>query len=451
MHPTPPTFPAGFLFGAATASFQIEGASRVEGKGPSIWDTFCNQPGAIVDGSDGETACDHYHKFEEDIRLMKELGIDAYRFSIAWPRIIPDGTGEVNTAGVDWYSHLIDRLRAEGIEPVPTLYHWDLPQALEDLGGWRVRETAYAFARYARICFDAFGDRVNRWITLNEPFCSAFLGYGIGIHAPGIRDHAAMLQATHHLNLAHGLAIEHFRKGEYRGEIGTTLNLIRHKPATDSPDDALAADRTLDLQSRMFLYPLLGKGYPQRYLDTFPEHKIPIIEGDMAVIAAPIDFLGINYYMQYTVEYDPDAPEHYREVRTPEPRTAMDWPVTPDGLRDLLEWMAEEAPGLPLYITENGSAWEDTLQIDGQGNRSVEDPERTAYLLSHLNVCAAAVAQGIPLNGYFVWSLLDNFEWAFGYSKRFGIIHCDFTTQRRTPKRSYHAFREAIREMREHA
>lgn len=451
MYPFPDRLPPDFIFGAATASFQIEGAHTEQGKGPSIWDTFCRKPGAIVDGSDGDLACDHYHRFEEDIRLMKELGLDAYRFSIAWPRIIPDGTGSVNEAGIAWYSHLIDRLREEGIEPVPTLYHWDLPQSLEDRGGWRVRETAHAFARYAEVCFRAFGDRVTTWITLNEPYCSSFLGYGIGIHAPGISDQTAMLHAIHHLNLGHGLAVARFRDGGFPGKIGTTLNLIRHKPASESPEDLLAADRTLDLQSRMFLYPLLGKGYPQRYLDTYPGHTLPIEAGDLAIIAAPMDFLGINYYMQYTVEFDPSSPEHYREAPSPEPRTAMGWPVTPEGLLELLSWVNEEAPDLPLYITENGSAWDDVVQDDDEGSLFVDDAERTDYLIRHLDVCARAVAQGIPLKGYYVWSLLDNFEWAFGYTKRFGIIHCDFTTQRRTPKRSYYAYRDAIREMRDHA
>ncbi|NQT61001.1 MAG: beta-glucosidase [Bacteroidetes bacterium] len=437
-------FPVDFVFGTATASFQIEGAKQEDGKGLSIWDTFCDQPGAISDGNTGETACDHYHRYPEDVKLLKELGIDSYRLSVSWPRIIPDGDGKVNKKGIEFYSKLIDSLLAAGITPMITLYHWDLPQKLEDTGGWTNRQTAYAFARFAEICFKAFSDRINSWVTLNEPFCSAFLGYGIGIHAPGISNMQSMYNALHHLNLAHGLALECFRKGKFPGAIGTTLNLILPKPASDAPEDILAADRAADNQSRMYLNPLLGKGYPKRHLDAYPEVQLPIQDGDMKCIAGKMDFLGINYYSESTAAFDQTHPEQFKQVDTDYPKTAMDWDITPDGLFRLLEWAHNECGSLPLIITENGSAWDEKLLTTKTGEKSVDDPKRIAYLQEHLDICKKAVQAGIPLKGYYAWSFIDNFEWAYGYSRRFGLIYCDYENLERIPKSSYYYYQKFL-------
>ena len=437
-------FPVDFVFGAAAASFQIEGAKSEDGKGLSIWDTFCDQSGAIGDGSTGEVACDHYHRYQEDIKLLKELGIDSYRLSLSWPRIIPEGTGTVNKKGLDFYSNLIDALLTAGITPMITLYHWDLPQKLEDAGGWINRQTAYAFAEFAEVCYKAFSDRINSWITLNEPFCSAFLGYGIGIHAPGISDTQSMFSAVHHLNLAHGLALKKFRKGKYPGAIGTTLNLILPKPATETPEDSLAADRAADNQSRMYLHPLLGKDYPERYLDAYPEAQLPIQDGDMKCIAGKIDFLGINYYSESTAAFDSKHPEQYKIIETDYQKTAMGWDITPNGLFRLLEWTHAECGKLPLIITENGSAWDETLITTKTGENSVDDPHRIAYLQDHLDICKKAVQAGIPLKGYYAWSFIDNFEWAHGYSKRFGLIYCDYKNLERIPKSSYYYYQKFL-------
>jgi beta-glucosidase len=437
-------FPVDFVFGAAAASFQIEGAKSEDDKGLSIWDTFCDQSGAISDESTGEVACDHYHRYQEDIKLLKELGIDSYRLSLSWPRIIPEGTGEINKKGLKFYSKLIDALLAAGIIPIITLYHWDLPQKLEDAGGWTNRQTAYAFADFAEVCYNAFSDRIESWITLNEPWCSAYLGYGMGIHAPGIKNMQSMYNALHHLNLAHGLALEVFRKGKFPGKIGTTLNPAYPKPATDSSEDILAADRAADNQSRMYLNPLLGKGYPKRHLETYPDITMPIQKGDMKCIAGKIDFLGINYYSESTVAFDQKHPEHYRTIETNYPQTAMGWDITPDGFMRLLEWTHNECGNLPLIITENGSAWEETLITSKTGVKAVDDPNRIAYLQDHLDICKKAVQAGIPLKGYYAWSFIDNFEWSFGYSKRFGLIYCDFETLERTPKSSYYYYQKFL-------
>lgn len=437
-------FPVDFVFGAAAASFQIEGAKEEDGKGLSIWDTFCDRPGTVSDQSTGEIACDHYHRYPEDVKLLKELGIDSYRLSISWPRILPEGSGEVNKKGLNFYSKLIDTLLAAGITPMITLYHWDLPQKLEDTGGWTNRQTAYAFANFAEICFKAFSDRITSWITLNEPFCSAYLGYGIGIHAPGISDMQSMFNSAHHLNLAHGLALETFRKGNFPGKIGTTLNLILPKPASVSPEDILAADRAADNQSRMYLHPLLGKGYPKRYLEAYPEVQLPIQDGDMKCIAGKIDFLGINYYSESTAAYDRKHPEHYKLVDTGYPKTAMGWDITPNGLFRLLEWTHKECGNLPLIITENGSAWNETLITTKTGIKSVDDPDRIAYLQKHLDICKEAVQAGIPLKGYYAWSFIDNFEWSHGYTKRFGLIYCSYENLERIPKSSYYYYQKFL-------
>ncbi len=465
------TFPDTFLWGVATASYQIEGAVSEGGRGESIWDRFSHSPGKVVEGHTGDLATDHFHRFPEDIALMRGLGIDAYRFSIAWPRIFAgggpgSGAGSANQAGLDFYHRLIDGLLSAGIEPVVTLYHWDLPQALEDAGGWPERDTAYRFADYAGVCFDAFGDRVHRWITLNEPWCSSILGYLDGVHAPGRQDRVAAYRAIHHLMLGHGLAVERFRSRLARAAaparagggpdseeptIGITLNLSTPRPATRRPEDILAADRAADRDSRMFLNPLLGAGYPERHLSVYPEVAMPVKEGDMEVISGPFDFLGLNYYTEPVVAFDPGAPEEFSPVPDYQPRTAMDWSIVPEGLHRQLRWVHRQAADLPLYVTENGAAFEDIVEEEnppGAGKPlapRVRDPGRIDYLRGHLGACRRAIDEGIPLAGYFLWSFIDNFEWAFGYTKRFGIVYCDYQNElRRVPKDSYYFYREVV-------
>ncbi len=430
-------FPADFLWGVATASYQVEGAVDEDGRKPSIWDTYCRTPGKIAHGHTGDVAADQYHRYREDVELMGQLGVGAYRFSMAWPRIIPDGRGAVNERGLDYYKHLIGALREASIEPVVTLYHWDLPQSLEDGGGWRNRETAYAFAEYAAACFDHFPE-VTRWITLNEPYCSSVLGYYIGRHAPGLRDHDAAMGALHHLLLGHGLAVERFRGRD--GEIGITLNMTTPRPATANPRDVHAADRAADLTTRMFLDPLFGRGYCDRYLETY-NLTMPVQSGDLDIVASPIDFLGINYYWEDAVRHDSDHPEGFGVAPTYHERTTREWPVTPEGLIRHLRRVRETTGDLPLYITENGMSLDDTLT---DGATACNDRRRIDYLATHLAVCRRAIDEGIPLKGYFLWSFIDNFEWSFGYEKRFGIVYCDFTDGRRVPKDSFYYYRDVI-------
>jgi beta-glucosidase len=420
-----------FLFGAATSAYQIEGATSEDGRGLSIWDVFARKPGAIADGSTGDVACDHYHRYSEDIALMRWLGLQAYRFSVAWPRILPEGRGRINPKGLAFYDRLVDALLEAGITPFLTLYHWDLPWALEEQGGWRSRETAHAFAEYAEIVGRALGDRVPSFATLNEPWCSAFLGHWTGEHAPGEKNLEAALKAAHHLLLGHGLAVEALRAAGVK-EVGLVLNF-----APVYGEDEEAVKRADIYHNRFFLDPVLGRGYPESpFLNPPP---MPIQEGDLEIIARPIDFLGVNYYSRarvargegvYPVRYLP--PEN--------PVTDMGWEVYPQGLYDLLKRLARET-SMPLYITENGAAYPDRWQ----GEEVVEDPEQVAYLRDHLEAALRAEAEGVDLRGYFVWSLLDNFEWAFGYTKRFGIVYVDYPTQRRIPKRSAHWYREWIK------
>ncbi len=438
--------PDGFVVGSATASYQIEGATHEDGRGESIWDAFARVPGAIADGSTGDVADDHYHRWAEDVALMSDLGLDAYRFSIAWPRIQADGTGPANRAGLDFYRRLAESLRERGITPWATLYHWDLPQALEERGGWLDRDTAMRFADYAALVAEELGDVVTDWITLNEPWCSAFLGYASGHHAPGrtLGSHSA--HAAHHLLLGHGHALEALRATVPQAKVGTTFNLYSVEPASDSEADADAARRIDGLSNRLFLDPVLTGSYPADVLDDlgetewFAEHAT---DDDLKRIAAPIDFLGINYYSRHTVasgsKPTADAPasaypgsEHVRFVRTGAPVTQMGWEIHPDGMVDVLRQASALAPGLPLYITENGAAYPDRVDVDGQ----IDDGERAEYLEAHFEAARDAVAEGLPLQGYFIWSLIDNWEWAWGYSRRFGIIHVDYQTQKRTPKRS---------------
>jgi beta-glucosidase len=445
-------FPADFLWGAATAAYQIEGGVAEGGRGSSIWDTFSHTPGRVDAGDTGDVAGDHYHRWREDVALMADLGLKSYRFSVAWPRVQPDGTGAPNQEGLDFYSRLVDELRSHDIEPWVTLYHWDLPQPLEDAGGWPARDTAARFADYAGLVHRALGDRVPFWTTMNEPWVSAFLGYGSGVHAPGGTDPRSAIRASHHLLLGHGLAVQAIRSAAPAAELGITLNLYAMSPATDSAADVDAARRIDGLQNRWFLDPLLDGRYPEDVLADLGDIVEPdlVQGGDLAVISQPLDVLGINYYTRHTVRggaapaAGPSAfpgSEQVEFVHGGRPVTDMGWEVDPSGLVEVLSRVHQQAGALPLYVTENGSAYPDEVS-DG----AVHDVERTAYLSSHLQAGHQAIEAGVPLRGYFVWSLMDNFEWSFGYSKRFGIVHVDYETQVRTPKDSAHFYAAVLRE-----
>ena len=438
------SFPEGFLWGAATAAYQVEGAVREDGRGPSIWDSFSHAPGRVFHGDTGDIACDHYHRLDEDLDIMADLGLKAYRFSVAWPRVQPEGSGPANRKGLDFYRRLVEGLRARSIEPVLTLYHWDLPQALEDRGGWTSRETSSRFAEYAGIVHEALGGDVRFWITLNEPWVSAWLGYGAGVHAPGSADPAKALSATHHLLLGHGLAVEAMRASGGENELGITLNLSPVRPAkAERPADVGAARRVDGHANRLYLDPLFRGSYPQDLLDEYrPDADLTFVrDEDMEKISAPLDFVGVNYYMRHTVR-EAEGPRAGSIVfpgiraRTVKPHgagtTAMGWPIEPDGLTEILVRLKEEYTGLPIYVTESGAAFHDYVDPEG----GVDDEERISYLDSHFRAARAAIERGVDLRGYFVWSLLDNFEWAEGYSKRFGLVHVDYATQRRTPKAS---------------
>ncbi|MBO1752636.1 beta-glucosidase [Actinotalea sp. BY-33] len=458
------TFPPGFVWGAATASFQIEGAVHEHGRSPSIWDTFCREPGAVVNKDDGDVACDHVHRYREDVDLMAALHLGAYRFSIAWPRVRPDG-GAANPAGLDFYSRLVDSLLERGITPWPTLYHWDLPQALEDRGGWATRDTAARFAEYAVTVQEALGDRISTWTTFNEPWCSAFLGYAGGQHAPGRQEPAAAVAAVHHLLLAHGLANQALRAADPSAQVGITLNFTVADPADpERPEDVDAARRIDAVHNRVFLDPVLHGRYHPDTVAAFASRglELPVQDGDLETIGTGVDFIGVNYY--HGDAFSTLAPEHPfqgAEVERPTsspmvgaedvhavprglPRTAMDWEVQPDGLRRLLERLHSEytgPAGVALYITENGAAFDDEVEADG----SVEDLERARYVEDHVRAVHAAIQAGADVRGYFAWSLLDNFEWAYGYAKRFGIVRVDFDTLERTPKLSALRYAEIAR------
>ncbi|MFD9222585.1 GH1 family beta-glucosidase [Streptomyces sp. NPDC060064] len=444
-------FPAGFRWGTATAAYQIEGAAAEDGRTPSIWDTFSRAPGKVRNGDTGDIAADHYHRMREDVALMKQLGVTDYRFSVAWPRVQPTGRGPAVQKGLDFYRRLTDELLEAGIRPVATLYHWDLPQELEDAGGWPQRETARRFGEYAGIMADALGDRVKTWTTLNEPWCAAFLGYGSGVHAPGRTSASASLRAAHHFNLAHGWAAQTLHAAlPSTSEISLTLNLHAVRPLTDSEGDRDAARRIDAVGNRIFLDPVFHGRLPEDLVhDTAAVTDWAFVQdGDLDIISTPIDSLGINYYSPTVVgagSSDSPSPwagaeQHVRFLPAPGPRTAMDWPVDADGLHELLIRLRDDLPGVPLVITENGAAYDDYADPSG----AVHDPERVAYLRSHLTAVHRAIEDGADVRGYFLWSLLDNFEWAYGYSKRFGIVHVDFATQRRTFKDSARWYADVI-------
>ena len=441
------TFPERFLWGVATSAYQVEGAIHEGGRGTSIWDTFSGTRGRIRGGDTGDIACDQYHRYPEDVALMAALGIGAYRFSVAWPRIQPDGSGPPNQEGLDHYRRLVDALNAHGIAPVLTLYHWDLPQALEDAGGWPNRDTASRFAEYAETVHRSLAGEVARWITLNEPWCSAWLGYGSDIHAPGRDDVALAWAATHHLLLGHGLAMQAMSGA---GDVGIALNLQPTRPASDDPADVRAA-RLADLQmNAMYLDPLFGRGYPADLVEHHRPASDPtfVREGDLETIAAPIDFLGVNYYRRFTVvggpsrgtEELPGSVGAWSVIPPGAEVTAMGWPIEPDGLAEVLLRVHRDYGVDRIFVTETGAAFDD--EMDGSGE--VRDHRRIAFLRDHVAQARAALASGVPLEGFFVWSVLDNFEWAEGYSKRFGLVHVDFASQRRTPKASARWYRDLI-------
>ncbi|MEJ3404208.1 GH1 family beta-glucosidase [Rathayibacter sp. YIM 133350] len=459
-------FPDDFLFGSATASYQIEGAATEDGRGASIWDTFSHTPGKVWNGDTGDVADDHYHRLDEDLDLMKELGLQAYRFSIAWPRIQATGRGEANEAGLAFYERLVDGLIARGIRPIATLYHWDLPQALEDEGGWRNRETAYAFADYARIVGERLGDRITVWTTLNEPWCSAYLGYGSGVHAPGLTDALASLQAVHHLNLAHGLALQALKE-VVTNDPGFSITLNLHVARPEGPTGEEAVRRIDGVANRVFLDPLLNGRYPADVLEDTKEITdwSFVQPGDLeAITAVPISLLGVNYYSTGRVQlWDgagaksqadghkdaegspwPGAAGEVEFLPQPGPYTEMGWNIEPAGLEDLLVSLHEEFPHVPLMVTENGAAFDDVVVEDGD-SRAVHDLDRTDYLRRHFTAAHRAIERGVDLRGYQVWSFMDNFEWGYGYSKRFGIVRVDYDTLERLPKDSARWYAELIR------
>jgi beta-glucosidase len=419
-----PEFPPGFVWGAATAAYQIEGATAEDGRGESIWDHFSRLPGRVRGGDTGDRACDHYHRYREDVAIMAELGLGAYRFSIAWPRIVPTGTGQVNAAGLDFYDRLVDELLSHGIAPHATLYHWDLPQALENAGGWPVRRTAKAFADYAGIVAKRLGDRVGHFATLNEPYIVADHGYRNGQHAPGRTEPRAALAAAHHLLVAHALAVAAIRAAAPSTAVGIVLNFEPKHPATTDMLDLEAAIVAHDQANRWFLDPITGRGYPEDGARAWDWDQGEVLPGDMQLIAAPIDFLGVNYYSHEIVR-SPLLPR-LEAPATPEPeRTGMGWLVHPAGLTEVLRFVASRTGDLPLYVTENGAAY----PLDEAD--PTRDPERVAYLERHVDAVRCALDLGLPVRGYFVWSLLDNFEWAHGYTHRFGIVHVDYETMER--------------------
>ena len=448
-----PVLPAELLFGTATAAYQVEGAADEGGRGPSIWDTYCRTPGRVARGESGDVSCDHYHRYGEDVALLAELGVDLYRFSVSWPRVQPTGRGRPNPEGLAFYDRLVDTILGAGIEPVLTLYHWDLPQALEDEGGWRVRDTAHRFAEYTAIVAERLGDRVNRWITLNEPFCSAFVGHAIGRHAPGTKEGAPALAVAHHLLLAHDMAVGELRAAA-AGEVGITLNPDHLVPATDSEADRAAVERARTLHNRTWFDPIFTGAYPGNEKEVWGAladgaHRV---EGDLEIIGQPLDFLGVNFYrpimLRDAPHVEPDPARRtavdigveqvpYEGVR----HTTMGWPVVPESFTELLVDLDRRYPGLPpILITENGSAEPDAPDETGR----VRDTDRVDYLRDHLAALGRAIEAGVDVRGYFVWSLLDNFEWAYGYDRRFGLVRVDYDLLERHPKDSFHWYRDYL-------
>ncbi len=441
-------FSDDFVFGVATSSVQIEGATEVDGRGESIWDRFCATPGKIEDGSDARTACDHYHRYPEDIALMRELGVDAYRFSIAWPRIQPSGRGPVNEAGLAFYERLVDALLEAGITPYSTLYHWDLPQALQDEGGWTQRDIAERFADYAGVVVERLADCVKNWMSFNEPWCIAHLGHDNGHHAPGMKDRSAALRVAHHVNVSHGLALPRMRELCPDGRHGIVLNLTPGYPASPSHHDRGAAEWFDGFFNRWYLDPIFGRGYPKDMLghyfaDGALDSMTPsfIEEGDLELIAPELDFLGVNYYSRAILR-GPEEGNLPREIFEPpdEERTDMGWEVFPNGLERMLRRVHEDYRPKSIIVTESGVAYSDGPNRDG----TIKDTQRIDYHRMHLDACGRAIEAGAPVEGYFAWSLLDNFEWAHGYRMRFGLVWMDYESLERTLKQSFYWYRDVI-------
>jgi beta-glucosidase len=447
-------FPASFVWGVATSAYQIEGETELDGRGPSIWDTFAKEPGRIRGGDDGRRAADHRRRMPEDVQLIADLGVDAYRFSIAWPRVQPSGRGPVNQRGLDFYRELVDRLLAAGVEPVVTLYHWDLPQALEEDGGWPSRETALRFADYAHAVGTALGDRAHRWTTINEPWCVSMLGYAAGVHAPGRCEPASAIEAGHHVLLAHGLAIDALRDVVVDAELAITLNPYPVVTKGDRAEDHDAVRRVDGIANRLWYDAVLRGQYPDDVLEDFSavSDLSHVHDGDLAQIARPIDALGVNYYRRYHVRHAPGASQappaatwpgsHDIGLVSPDaPKTASGWAIEPDGLRDALVSLTTDYDPPPLYIHECGGAFADVRGSTGD----IDDRDRMAYLGAHLRYAHEAIDGGVDLRGLFVWSLFDNFEWAEGYAHRFGIVFVDFETMERVSKASAHWYAEIAR------
>lgn len=438
-------FPKDFLWGTATSSYQIEGAVREDGRGESIWDRFCDTPGKVFNGDSGAIADDHYHRYKEDIGLMKELGVNSYRFSVAWPRIYPEGKGDVNQKGLDFYNALVDELLKAGIEPFVTLYHWDLPQALQDIGGWENRDVIDRYVEYASTVFKVLGDRVKLWLTHNEPWVVSFVGNAEGRHAPGLKDFALAVNVSHHLLLSHARAVEVYRQMNLGGKIGITLNLTPAYAATDSKEDAEAAKIADGYMNRWFLDPVFKGSYPEDILKLYNEKlNAPVVkEGDMKTISgSKIDFLGINNYTRAVVKRtDNSSLLGYEGIKPEGLYTEMDWEVYPQGLYDLLTRVDRDYGSPEMYITENGAAFKDDKVVDGR----IKDYDRLDYIKQHLIAANRAIQDGVKLRGYFVWSLMDNFEWDWGRSKKFGIIHVDYNTLERSFKESACWYREVVK------
>jgi beta-glucosidase len=438
-------FPDGFQWGAATAAYQIEGAAFEAGKGLSIWDVFCRQPGRILTGDSGDVTCDHYHRYPDDIELMRRLGLSTYRFSVSWPRVIPFGFGKVNEPGLDFYDRLVDSLLDGGIAPCLTLYHWDLPQALQDLGGWANRDVARYFADYASLLFDRLGDRVTRWVTHNEPIVTAMMGHRVGVLAPGIRDLAITARVIHHLLLSHGLAVQAYRvsgAGARGGEIGITNANTSYEPAAEDAEGAAACELARDFNTRLWHGPVYGRGYPKSVVEYYEarEAPLPVEEGDLDAIASQTDFLGVNLYSRQRVVLAPEVGVGFRAAEPTLPLTPMGYERAPHALGDFVRWVSEEYDRPLIYVTENGVC--DNAEPEGG---SVDDRDRVELLQGFLTGLGRAIADGAAdVRAYYLWSLLDNFEWAFGFSKRFGIVHTDFETLERTPKASAEFYSQVI-------
>lgn len=431
---------SNFIWGVATSSFQIEGATHEGGRGPSIWDTFCKVPGKVANGDTGDVACDHYHRYNEDLDLMKWMGVDAYRFSVAWSRVLPNGVGAINNAGLDFYDRIVDGALERGIQPWLTMYHWDLPQALQDRGGWNNREIVGWFEEYADVLTSRLGDRVKHWMTLNEPLCSAWIGHLYGDMAPGIKDLQTALNASHHLLMSHGIASQITRSNVKDAKVGIVINVTPAVPATDSEDDHRAATLADGFDNRWFLNPVFGQPYPEDVIEALGKSP-QIAAGDMTLINQPMDFLGVNFYFRQTISSNPQgSPLPIKNIRRENvKRTAMDWEVHAPAFEEILTRIHREYKPREMYITENGSAWND-MMVAGE----IDDQERISYLQSHLEAMFAAEKLGAPICGYFAWSFMDNFEWAYGYDKRFGLVYVDYNSQKRTPKKSAHFYRDLL-------